>query len=106
MRTYLTKSCEAEQPVIKLMLILLLNAQVHYAHYLRMCLPLKLLSAMIGKMSDKDGPLPQDEMEGVAEEEWVSSKGCAAGCTLCQPSDAGQLFPQQGRFRLQVQMDM
>ena len=42
-----------------------------------MCLLLKLLSAMIGKMSNKDGPLPQDEMEGVEEEEWVSSQRCA-----------------------------
>ena len=35
---------------------------------------LQLLSAMIGKMHDKDGPLPQDEMEGVEEEEWVSDQ--------------------------------
>ena len=43
-----------------------------------MCLLLKLLSAMIGKMSNKDGPLPQDEMEGVEEEEWVSSVQCVS----------------------------
>jgi coronin-7 len=33
----------------------------------------ELMAAMVGRMAEKDEPLPQDEMEGVDEDEWVSS---------------------------------
>ena len=29
------------------------------------------MAAMVGRMAEKDEPLPQDEMEGVDEDEWV-----------------------------------
>lgn len=47
---------------------------------------------MIGKMSDKDGPLPQDEMDGVDEEEWVSSQECAL-CPLLLASSHKEAHP-------------
>jgi coronin-7 len=30
----------------------------------------ELMAAMVGRMAEKDEPLPQDEMEGVDEDEW------------------------------------